>query len=209
MCGEKNHFSIFLYPTQGSPPRVRGKVLVSLENLRKDRITPACAGKSPCSPCIPCGPGDHPRVCGEKAIRHIINGMSEGSPPRVRGKAEERKKAPLSSRITPACAGKSPILILSGKAGKDHPRVCGEKVRISCPLYKFKGSPPRVRGKVIHSSQRLVHRRITPACAGKSQLALSDCQQHEDHPRVCGEKFQQMFQLLLLLGSPPRVRGKD
>ena len=26
VCGEKNHFSIFLYPTQGSPPRVRGKV---------------------------------------------------------------------------------------------------------------------------------------------------------------------------------------
>ena len=29
-----------------------------------------------------------------------------------------------------------------------------------------------------------------------------------DHPRVCGEKLVSPFLRILLLGSPPRVRGK-
>ena len=31
----------------------------------------------------------------------------------------------------------------------------------------------------------------------------------EDHPRVCGEKRIHRLQPHLLLGSPPRVRGKE
>ena len=31
----------------------------------------------------------------------------------------------------------------------------------------------------------------------------------EDHPRVCGEKIIAQNGLLTLIGSPPRVRGKD
>ena len=31
---------------------------------------------------------------------------------------------------------------------------------------------------------------------------------HEDHPRMCGEKYPFNFHLVVLQGSPPHVRGK-
>ena len=91
----------------GSPPRVRGKDGLFSASFTGFRITPACAGKSRDRPRLHHGSGDHPRVCGEKAVRVIVTMDFTGSPPRVRG------KDPLLSfyigvgGITPACAGKS------------------------------------------------------------------------------------------------------
>ena len=50
---------------------------------------------------------------------------------------------------------------------------------------------------------------ITPACAGKSKASYGDVVVNKDHPRVCGEKSIGYLGILLLEGSPPRVRGKD
>ena len=50
---------------------------------------------------------------------------------------------------------------------------------------------------------------ITPAHAGKRELPLAAWAFHEDHPRVCGEKFLEVVQPLAAWGSPPRVRGKE
>ena len=49
---------------------------------------------------------------------------------------------------------------------------------------------------------------ITPACAGKSVIRISDGCLRRDHPRVCGEKLNALAQCPFILGSPPRVRGK-
>ena len=72
-----------------------------------DRITPACAGKTPC-------PGerhrrgqDHPRVCGENMQDLKIFESAEGSPPRVRGKPQGGAAGRDARGITPACAGKT------------------------------------------------------------------------------------------------------
>ena len=91
----------------------------------------------------------------------------------------------------------------------DHPRVCGEKSYESRHTGERLGSPPRMRGKVVHGGLHRVHLGITPAYAGKS-VALGQFRGFiEDHPRVCGEKltfcrFRQTFK-----GSPPRMRGKE
>ena len=50
--------------------------------------------------------------------------------------------------------------------------------------------------------------RITPAYAGKSGRVLTLARFSEDHPRVCGEKFPKWAPITLLMGSPPRMRGK-
>ena len=73
----------------------------------------------------------------------------------------------------------------------------------------YRGSPPRMRGKVLHSRFCYTLRRITPACAGKSSAGCIAAVTVEDHPRVCGEKFSLLSIFLRLRGSPPRVRGKD
>ena len=50
------------------------------------------------------------------------------------------------------------------------------------------GSPPPMRGKVVHDSDCLDTGRITPAYAGKSLLWLEQPVAFQDHPRLCGEK---------------------
>ena len=91
---------------------------------------------------------DHPRMCGEKARSRAMPTSAIGSPPHVRGKVGVTDIAPVSPRITPACAGKSTI--------------CGEWQQT------FGGSPPHVRGKDMDTLQTVHDARITPACAGKS-----------------------------------------
>ena len=110
--------------------------------------------------------------------------------------------------ITPACAGKSFGFPSSRLVGWDHPRVCGEKCFPLSDQQRFEGSPPRVRGKVVHGRGKVGPRRITPACAGKSCYFFSTHTKSPDHPRVCGEKGKKADCIRETGGSPPRVRGK-
>ena len=132
-----------------------------------------------------------------------------GSPPRVRGKAHDRRPAAAAVGITPACAGKRRSPSPSSARSWDHPRVCGEKRRFCCDDTHGLGSPPRVRGKDVQARQRLVRHRITPACAGKRAMSTSPRGSIQDHPRVCGEKLTLSGSLQIISGSPPRVRGKE
>ena len=70
--------------------------------------------------------------------------------------------------ITPAYAGKSMLVALALPVSRDHPRVCGEKVRSRVLMGLSLGSPPRMRGKGINSMTAGTLEGITPAYAGKS-----------------------------------------
>ena len=77
---------IFRRFRMGSALRGRGKGAQQRKAAGRDRITPACAGKS-----LPVDRafqrlGDHPRVCGEKGEEDNRPEEQGGSPPRVRGK---------------------------------------------------------------------------------------------------------------------------
>ena len=66
VCGEKLLAQLRTGSIEGSPPRMRGKVLRQRQNAGTKGITPAYAGKSRrVFHCI-CNLQDHPRVCGEK-----------------------------------------------------------------------------------------------------------------------------------------------
>ena len=134
------------------------------------------------------GVPDHPRVCGEKGPVGCKKTCGEGSPPRVRGKVVRGMQQALRYRITPACAGKSLTIQKLSTLRKDHPRVCGEKLKIPCWIAPNVGSPPRVRGKGKNQPVRLLDGGITPACAGKSKKRHLGGWKKGDHPRVCGEK---------------------
>ena len=106
VCGEKSITTVLLLSMLGSPPRVRGKGGNHERRSGKDRITPACAGKSTYSAGNSPFCGDHPRVCGEKLLFVGRPDEDAGSPPRVRGKVTADPKRLQGGRITPACAGK-------------------------------------------------------------------------------------------------------
>ncbi len=79
---------------------------------RNVRITPACAGKRLHSTWRYPQKKDHPRVCGEKKFGDIADNKAQGSPPRVRGKASSSALLLRLGGITPACAGKSSLVLL-------------------------------------------------------------------------------------------------
>ena len=87
LCGEKFLLFSFEQFRTGSPPPMRGKVLLDVLRASTHRITPAYAGKRPLYFCIVGIKRDHPRLCGEKKMPVFVE--------------------PSAERITPAYAGKS------------------------------------------------------------------------------------------------------
>ena len=147
---------------------MRGKAQAEQVRRFLNGITPAYAGKRTKSSRCPPRMWDHPRVCGEKNLCILRRVEIPGSPPRMRGKGVIISNGEGIVRITPAYAGKSETLRCNLGPAKDHPRVCGEKRKLTMVLAKKVGSPPRMRGKVIVAVQQQHRGGITPAYAGKS-----------------------------------------
>ena len=188
---------------------MRGKGLDNQKSLERRRITPAYAGKShllyagfPFS-------RDHPRLCGEKSSVGLCSDKMTGSPPPMRGKAEEVVRGHIKVRITPAYAGKRKDMVKSNALNRDHPRLCGEKSVFHVDMLVSVGSPPPMRGKVVITRKMTWQSRITPAYAGKSCFCGSSLDSCRDHPRLCGEKDFVLPVPVISRGSPPPMRGKD
>ena len=133
-------------------------------------------------------------MCGEKGDSVVKGPSIRGSPPRVRGKADRSSQSGGAGGITPACAGKSATSSLTWRIRQDHPRVCGEKSSSVVSSCVTRGSPPRVRGKVLTPPKIDWVFGITPACAGKRIQALCLRRGSRDHPRVCGEKTKKVLE---------------
>ena len=89
--------------------------------------------------------------------------------------------------ITPACAGKtSPFLKFSSRA-EDHPRMCGKDFILIIRVFYVAGSPPHVRERRDFGLPQARKRRITPACAGKTEFRPIRHLSEWDHPRMCGK----------------------
>ena len=187
---------------------MRGKVQVRHLVEMCLGITPAYAGKSACMSLKPGLGEDHPRMCGEKRYYAWQGEQNEGSPPRMRGKGGSMSIDLNINRITPAYAGKSPMLELGVHNTKDHPRVCGEKKSIFHGFCPQMGSPPHMRGKEIAARPCSQFARITPAHAGKRAITLIQEALFKDHPRTCGEKLLRGTTQIAKDGSPPHMRGK-
>ena len=95
----------------------------------------------------------------------------------MRGKAIDFSFGVVEDRITPAYAGKSNAEEKTAELDT--------------------GSPPPMRGKVTDFRKVKGSGRITPAYAGKSKFIFDSKVSLWDHPRLCGEKFQEMLHIHL------------
>ena len=192
----------------GSPPHARGRLGSEALADFKDRITPACAGKTPTRREMDLTVTDHPRMRGEDAEKALADMRGEGSPPHARG----RRAAPTASRdfarITPACAGKTQRACLPVREQPDHPRMRGEDYEFDATGICGKGSPPHARGRHRGDYRAYVSKGITPACAGKTQIATYPRPFARDHPRMRGEDCVVDKWLYRRFGSPPHARGR-
>ena len=135
----------------------------------KPGITPAYAGKSFQLGDVPAVQKDHPRLCGEKRRSEFLHTIPAGSPPPMRGKGVHAEPSAAVIGITPAYAGKSSCGGQTRFPCRDHPRLCGEKLKRQIESKQLKGSPPPMRGKGMRTIKAFPDRRITPAYAGKSE----------------------------------------
>ena len=150
-------------------------------------IIPACAGNSLPRPPSRTACRDHPRVCGEQRWDANLPGKAVGSSPRVRGTVRAVVDLLVVTGIIPACAGNRSQELEPSRDAGDHPRVCGEQVKLRSKALGHLGSSPRVRGTARISSETCKRRGIIPACAGNSM------------PRCRVRRRGR--------GSSPRVRG--
>ena len=186
-CGENHKPLLSTLFAHGSPPRMRGKLGRNHKFLKEIRITPAHAGKTPGGYGSAPQGTDHPRACGENPLESCQCGGRCGSPPRMRGKPSPRRRSRGASRITPAHAGKTALLMSPPFFRTDHPRACGENIGKRSTSQAFHGSPPRMRGKLTAVLACPSQLRITPAHAGKTYRNSARPYRYPDHPRACGE----------------------
>ena len=90
----------------------------------------------------------------------------------MRGKPVLVKNGIVNKGITPAHAGKTPMILVKARECQDHPRACGENVRQKSLVTNVLGSPPRMRGKPNFRLRLKSGSRITPAHAGKTICTL-------------------------------------
>ena len=127
-CGENCLEGGFRQGALGSPPQVRGKLGVRARCRLHDRITPAGAGKTVDKWELVRMIRDHPRRCGENGISGRETELTQGSPPRMRGKPFCGIGIYSADRITPADAGKTVVFLFYTTMCRDHPRGCGENL---------------------------------------------------------------------------------
>ena len=112
----------------------------------KQRIIPAYAGNTEKQKKRPNRRQDHPRVCGEHGFDGAYSTIKKGSSPRMRGTLNVRCECFIRFRIIPAYAGNTDKTIEKLNNAKDHPRVCGEHLKIYRRILMCIGSSPRMRG---------------------------------------------------------------
>ena len=145
---------------------------------------------------------------GEDVMGGGHDGRFSGSPPHARGRHYQGPSMNEPFGITPACAGKTFVLILYPHTPSDHPRMRGEDSCCQTRTGFFCGSPPHARGRPLGHGGGQHTGRITPACAGKTGTTPTLTRLPRDHPRMRGEDPFTDSSISFFTGSPPHARGR-
>ena len=131
-----------------------------------------------------------------------------GSSPLTRGKHRLVSASLLRHGLIPAHAGKTEADRCPVVQSWAHPRSRGENLLLVLPSGSIQGSSPLTRGKRRARHSCSARRRLIPAHAGKTRVALNQAPFARAHPRSRGENFVRSRARLIGLGSSPLTRGK-
>ena len=95
-------------------------------SIARGRIIPADAGSTCASALSAWEEPDHPRGGGEHEVGMLLNGIGEGSSPRMRGALSGVAWLASIEGIIPADAGSTTARLAGRMLNWDHPRGCGE-----------------------------------------------------------------------------------
>ena len=186
-CGENVPLWFRALAKIGSPPRVWGKHVLSLSQMRQCRFTPTRVGKTPAIIRWVRMWSVHPHACGENSSAMVVVSASTGSPPRVWGKRVYRAKILSRGRFTPTRVGKTTAAGPSRPTITVHPHACGENGGARPGFGGAGGSPPRVWGKRVRRQILGERPRFTPTRVGKTPICSASRSSSSVHPHACGE----------------------
>ena len=173
------------------------------------RLIPAWAGKTSATWFLRLRSPAHPRMGGENAEPDGLVDPDAGSSPRGRGKQGHCLHEVVVGGLIPARAGKTIAVSASVAVAGAHPRAGGENPSSPMTPGAMPGSSPRGREKRSLIERLLQLRRLIPARAGKTKIAVSSPFNHEAHPRAGGENDDLEARKPGVYGSSPRGRGKQ
>ena len=192
----------------GSSPLTRGKRPARHHQAHHDRLIPAHAGKTNAKPPTVGHCKAHPRSRGENLRPWSARIAAAGSSPLTRGKRRAGRVARSPSRLIPAHAGKTLVLLSTSLRTAAHPRSRGENTDPSACADGPPGSSPLTRGKHRSPEHRGQAPGLIPAHAGKTSPGRGQPQLYAAHPRSRGENFTRPRPASVVCGSSPLTRGK-
>ena len=192
----------------GSPPLARERHIVTSIISSPPGITPACAGKTLCARTYGKRRRDHPRLRGKDIKDGIAGWAAAGSPPLARERPPRKRRIRSTTRITPACAGKTITIDVKLEKIEDHPRLRGKDGTFFDVVAMTLGSPPLARERPDGRKEILITGGITPACAGKTIIGAIESHCIGDHPRLRGKDAKLIRVTIALTGSPPLARER-
>ena len=130
-----------------------------------------------------------------------------GSSPHGRGTPGAKYPTPAQCRIIPAWAGNTFTEAEWAGGNTDHPRMGGEHILNTVGRTYELGSSPHGRGTRAGVRPRTARRRIIPAWAGNTRLAMPIPRTTSDHPRMGGEHARAACTMTAADGSSPHGRG--
>ncbi|AFV90760.1 hypothetical protein PACID_29950 [Acidipropionibacterium acidipropionici ATCC 4875] len=194
---------------RGLPPPARGRLHHGLVERRDGRITPACAGTTLAMTCARARPPDYPRLRGDDFESSRSLRASAGLPPPARGRLWRSAWPASCDRITPACAGTTTPAARSPGSGADYPRLRGDDSQVLATAKTKGGLPPPARGRLHQLVGADVVSRITPACAGTTEIRTWGSRTGTDYPRLRGDDSAANLGLANGYGLPPPARGRQ
>jgi len=91
---------------------------------------------------------------------------------------------------------------------REHPRAGGDDRRCGAAARWAAGTPPRGRGRQLHTWRGLMSLRNTPARAGTTRGKRARSSSKTEHPRAGGDDRRHQPGDGPVVGTPPRGRGR-
>ena len=207
--GERASLKSVCDSQRGSSPRIRGKPGHDVANHLPGGLTPAHAGKTHWWKWSRPMGWAHPRAYGENHLEEAAEPFVKGSSPRIRGKLMAVMIATGSIGLIPAHTGKTRRSSQAKAGARAHPRAYGENTSLQSSQGGSTGSSPRIRGKHGTNLTSRAYLGLIPAHTGKTTPFKVPFRNRRAHPRAYGENGCGECHEAALVGSSPRIRGKQ
>ena len=193
--------------SSGSSPHLRGNPSPPSTLAGSVGVIPAPTGQPTKDRYSPLPRAGHPRTYGATARQRIVQLMSDGSSPHLRGNLPHPRDSAIRSRVIPAPTGQPPAGHANRQRRWGHPRTYGATrgtMAYNQPPY---GSSPHLRGNL--SSHVVHHGRagVIPAPTGQPYRWRQTAHLLSGHPRTYGATASASRATASISGSSPHLRG--